>query len=896
MKIHIVSHTHWDREWYRPFQYFKVKLSYFFDKLLSILEEDEEYKHFMLDGQMVMIEDYLNLKPQDKERIQKLVSQGKLIIGPWYSQPDEFAPDGESLIRNLLFGINMSKEYGSYMEIGYLPDSFGQSCQIPHILQGCNIKSAVVMRGVPVHKINQTEFVWRGLNGDEVLTTALAKGYSNTMFLPKEDKSIDMRVSKTVKDLCEVGNKNNFLLMNGVDHQLPQPQISQYIKSKEESRNEYIHSTLESYLEDVKKDMDKLVTIEGELISPVTNRVHTSIASSRMYQKTKNRKMQMLLENSVEPLCTIGWLHGANYPNEIINSAWKEMLKNQSHDSICGCCTDEVHKEIDQRFVDVENMGITLKNMHSRAIASAGADGELSLVVFNDSMIKGNRIVNATIYCDSDSFILVDDKMNEIEYAIEGSEQIDAASLSIWSLYLETPCIVNKFDISFEVEFDFNYGYKRLSIIEGTKPKHNTTYHSIQTREIENKFSHISINQDGTFNLLDKESNKTYYNLNTIEDCGDAGDTYNYSPVKEDNVVTNSSVENCDITVKESINKKAAVVSYEMQIPKELTKDGESRDKELVPMEVETEIALYKNIKRIDIRTKILNCAMDHRVRAVFPTGLNSNCSYAETQFGTIKRNNNIENAQSWQENNWSEKTLPIYSNQKFVDINDGKWGLAILNRGLTEYEIYDWDGATIATTLIRGVGFMGKPNLEIRPGRPSGINVATPDAQCLGESVIEYSILAHLGNVDEGDVAQHATIYNAQSTAAQSEIKLTAIAKKYEQTIQLFDIERLQDCAQNKLVNIKNSSFSFIEIDDNRLIISALKKAENEDAVILRVYNPTSQIILSTCIQMNCDIEKVFECDFIEQNKDEIIHDERAFKTNNIKAYSAQTYKIFIK
>jgi len=895
MKIHIVSHTHWDREWYRPFQYFKVKLSYFFDKLFDVLEKDNEYAHFMLDGQMVMIEDYLNLEPQNKDKIKEFVKQGRLIIGPWYSQPDEFAPSGESLVRNLLVGINMASEYGDWMKVGYLPDSFGQSCQMPQILKGCNIGAACVMRGVPANKLTRTEFMWRGLNSDEVLTVALPKGYSNGMFLPIENMAIDMRAKKIIEDIKQVGNEKNILVMNGVDHQFPQPQIAEYIKSKINDSDEYLHSTLEEYIEDAREDTSGLIKLDGELIAPVTNRVHTSIASSRMYQKGKNRQMETLLANSVEPLCTLSYIMGAKYPTAIINSAWKEMFKNQAHDSICGCCTDEVHREIDQRFADIENMGMTLTKMHSRAIASVLAGDNPVLVVFNDSMVKGMQVVNATVYIESDTFALINEQGYEVDYTIEKSDKIDAASLSIWSLYMETPCMVNKFDISFVIDFDFNYGYKKLNIIEGQKPQNDTKCIDIETRTLENEFSVVTLNNDGTFNLFDKQSNNEYFDLNTIEDCGDAGDTYNYSPVENDRVVTNKAVADCDSKVKRYYSKTTAILRYHLNIPEELSLDGKSRSDKELSLEIETKISLHNSIKRIDIETKVTNNAKDHRIRAIFPTGIKSDYSYAETQFGTIKRSNIFKDAHLWQDEKWAEKPLPIYSNHKFVYVNNGSNGVAVFNKGLTEYEIYQQNGSSIAITLLRGVGYMGKPDLAIRPGRPSGVGVETPDAQCLGEHLFKYSILIHDGDADNEKIAQQAAIYNAEPTTAQNEIKLRAITEKFGSMISLFDMERLQHCAEEKLELENKTDFKLIDIGDDRLIVSTFKRAEKEDAVILRVYNSSSDAIEGAMISIGWDISKVYECDFVENNLAELVCEGNIFMTNKIPRYTAKTYKIII-
>lgn len=895
MKIHIVSHTHWDREWYRSFSYFDTRLSYFFDKLFKTIE-DEDYKNFLLDGQMVMVEDYLQLHPQNKNKIIELVKSGKLIIGPWYSQPDEFAPDGESLIRNLLIGINMAKNLGDCMLVGYLPDSFGHNGQIPQILKGFNIHSAVVMRGVPVNKLNKNEFIWQGINKDQVLAVSLTKGYSNGMFLPKDIQGMSYRIQKATEDLVKTGSSDYILILNGVDHQFPQPQITDFIKNVQDKNNTYVHSTLESYINDISKSKSELQTIAGELISPVTNRVHTSIASTRMYQKTKNRHIETLLEKKVEPIVTLAWLYGAKYPIELINKSWKLLLKNQIHDSICGCCTDEVHEDIDHRFSEIESTCNTLLKVHSRAIASQVSGKGLSLLVFNDSMIKTKQIVYATIYVENDTFTLFDEQQREVDYVIENKEIIDAASLSIWTLYLGTKCMMNKVEISFEVDFDFDYGYKMYNIKEETKLYRGIEYKEINTNILENKFSKIIINENGTFDLFDKETSHQFKQLNRIEDCGDAGDTYNYSPVEKDTIINSNSVTKSEYVVKQSLNKTIAIISYDLYLPFKLSEDEKTRIDNLIKQKIEIKIILYNNIKRIDVQTTINNDVLDHRLRVVFPTGLKSDFSSAEIQFGTIKRPNTISESENWIENKLAEKPLPIYSHQKFVDVSDDNMGLSIMNRGLTEYEIYENKTSDIALTLLRGVGFLGKPDLLIRPGRASGMPIATPKAQCLGKTISEYSILVHKGTVDDAKIANYAAAYNANSTVVQNRLKHSLIEKNLKQFFDIYDIESLQENITEKIQNYQKGSNEFIKIDSESLIISAIKKAEKEDALIIRIYNSIGSISRPAEIKINVDINKVFECDLLENSTNKIQSRHDIFMTNKINGYSIQSYKITLK
>lgn len=895
MKIHIVSHTHWDREWYRTFSYFDTRLSYFFDKLFKAMEDDG-YKHFLLDGQMVMVEDYLHLHPQNRTKIEMLVKTGKLIIGPWYTQPDEFTPDGESLIRNLLIGINMAKNLGDCMLVGYLPDSFGHNAQIPQILKGFNINSAVVMRGVPSDKLKKNEFIWKGLNNDEILTISLTKGYSNGMFLPKDLKAMEYRIETAVRELVKTGSTENVLILNGVDHQFPQPQIADFFRNHNDENNLYVHSTLEAYINDIEKSKSKLSTVTGELISPVTNRVHSSIASTRMYQKSKNRFVETLIEKRVEPILTLAWLYGAKYPTELVNKSWKLLLQNQIHDSICGCCIDEVHEDIDRRFKEIETTSNTLLKMHSRAIAKQVSGDGLSLVIFNDSFVKGKQIVTATVYVENETFELFDDFGNKVEYVIESKALIDASLLSVWTLYLGSKCMMYKYVISFEIVFRFNYGYLVYKMKELADPIEVNRYETLNTNIIENRFSKITINQNGTFDLVDKETNHLFKQLNSIEDAGDAGDTYNYSPVSEDVIINNSSVENCEYTVQKSLNRTVANISYDIYLPRKLTKDDKTRSKELVKQRIHTLVTIYKNIKRIDILTKVDNSVLDHRLRVIFPSGLKSKFSASEIQFGTLIRPNKVNDSEKWMENKYAEKPLPIYAQQKFVDVSNDNMGLTIMNKNITEYEIYENGTSDIALTLFRGVGSLGKANLLVRPGRASGMLIPTPKAQCLGENISEYSILVHKKSVDYAMIAKKAMIYNAKPTVVQNALKHSVIDNDNQKFFELYHIESLQESVFEKLKSNPKGSYEFISIESETLLISAIKKAEKENALIIRVYNSTGVWVNPTTIKVNVDIDEVFECDLLENSVNKIISNKNTFKTNKIKKYSLQSFKITFK
>ncbi|MBN1266194.1 MAG: hypothetical protein JXA25_11915 [Anaerolineales bacterium] len=892
--VHIVSHTHWDREWYKPFQVFRVKLIYVLDTLMDILEQDPDYRTFMLDGQTSVLEDYLQVRPDQEGRLRQLISSGRIQVGPWYIQPDEFAPDGESLIRNLLIGMDIAEQYGESMKIGYLPDSFGHSGQMPHILQGFGIDSAVVMRGVPADQISTSEFIWQGLNNDRVLTHYLHQGYSNAMVLPENIGKARVRLSLVMRGLRKRSTSGSVLLMNGIDHQFPQAFIPDLIKNlnKRSRKTSYMHSTLEAYLGAVQLANPELPTLNGELLAPVKHRVHSSIASTRIYQKQKNRHMQALLEKYTEPAAVLGWVFNAGYPSDLLNHAWKVLLQNQTHDGIGGCCTDEVHREMDGRFEDIRNMGETLCNTYTRAIARRIATDRLALVVFNSAGTQGRQLVRATVYTKKKDFLLQDADGNRILYDVDCVEKVDLSQKSIWTLYINVLEEAYKADISFYADFGFNAGYRVFELIEG-KSNHvppGTIF--VEKNTLENDFFHIGIQPNGTLTLLDKATGRAYENLHLFEDCGDAGDTYNYSPVLNDTVITSEGCE-AEVTVLNHSPIKAAIeIRLQLQIPGQLVNEDRQRSAKTIKLPITSRITIYSDIRRIDFETTVENTALDHRLRMLFPTGLESGYSFAETQFGTVRRATRLDNA-NWKKKKWHEKPLPIYSQQKFVDVNDGSHGLSILNRGLPEYEIYTENGCTIAITLLRCVGMMGKGDLLIRPGRPSGMTFPTPDAQCPGTHTFEYAIFPHAGGVDEGNVPGRAAEFNAPPQAVQNCLPYRNLRKKRGFLLDFVSMETLTSHVSDQLQPLEKADFSLLTIDGESLQMSALKKAEKEDALIVRLYNSSASPVSEGRIQLGIPVLRACLTNFreVEQGSLELMQD-GCYVLPEVRPFSAVTLK----
>jgi len=825
--IHLVAHSHWDREWYKPFQYFRTKLVYMIDHLLKMLEDEPDFACFLLDGQTIVLEDYLRIRPENETRLGRMIAEGRITAGPWYIQPDEFAPDAESLVRNLQIGIRQARRYGRPMMVGYLPDSFGHSSQMPQILRGFGIDSAVVMRGVDFDSIESTEFTWKGLNGDDVLGIYLRKGYMNAMFLSENNSVNKVRINKLVKELGGWTDTNHVLVMNGVDHALAQRQAADLCRD----RTGWKMEGLEDYIAAVREEASELKTLNGELITPRHHRVHTSIASTRINQKKENRRLSISLERELEPLCVITALHGAEYPSGLIDEAWKNLLQNQTHDGICGCCTDEVHREMDQRFASAAQISRTLINSHSRALSQLSGDEGIWLTVFNTAMTSGLQYIEADVIVDK-GFILLDDEGREIDYQISSADSVDVSKDSIWTLYLGTPQPATKIRIVFPCSFGAVLGYRLFRIV----PVSVLVSAKVDKGRLdfENEYYRMDIAPDGSISVHDKETSHSYEGLNVFEDIGEGGDTYNHSPLEGDISIT-SSGRNAGIEqLEDGPVRKAFRISQTLSVPKSLSPDGKSRSRINTDVGIETVIRVYPGSRRIDFSVEIDNQALSHRLRVLFPFGEKVSSSFAETQFGVIERSTDAPAGGK----DWPEKPLPIYSMQRFAGLSCEERSLFVLNCGLPEYEIYQNEESVLALTLHRGVSMMGKAGLAVRPGRPSGIEVPTPDAESKGLLEREYALITG-GRMRFADVVSEADRYATPSLAVQNRLNLDKIEKANKDFFKYLSIENLRSLIAGSLEDVRPGSRDFIKLDSRNIALSSVKKADRDESVIIRLYNP---------------------------------------------------------
>ncbi|MFX1561669.1 MAG: hypothetical protein ACFFBL_13855, partial [Promethearchaeota archaeon] len=391
-KIIVVPHTHWDREWYLPFQKFRMKLVRLIDELLDILNEYDY--HFMLDGQTILIEDYLEIRPEKQEELLRRIREGKISVGPWYLLPDEWLVGAESLVRNLEYSNSLAKRLKiPLMDIAYLPDQFGHSSAIPQILFDLtNLRITTLWRGVPTNIVT-VPFSWKSHSSSKASVRGiyLPGGYGNFAILPDDFDSFANLVNDNITELEPFSPVPVYLLMNGSDHRFPQSYAIEYIDKMKKDGFDISIGSLSDYSfhleEAITQEKHTPQIHEGEFRSPARAPLLQDTYSARMWIKIWNQRIEDLLTMKVEPISSFLWFYlDRPYPSGFLETAWKWLLKNHPHDSICGCSVDQTHDEMKSRFSWAESIGESVLDDSAASIQKSAVPSETSsVIVFNAS-------------------------------------------------------------------------------------------------------------------------------------------------------------------------------------------------------------------------------------------------------------------------------------------------------------------------------------------------------------------------------------------------------------------------------------------------------------------------------------------------------------------------------
>lgn len=880
--IFYFSSTHWDREWYQSFQGFRYRLVRMVDNLLDLFDKDDAYDTFHFDGQTIVLEDYTKIAPEKKEKLQKLIKERRILIGPWYVMPDEFLLSGESLIRNLMLGHKICKEWETEpWKYGYVCDIFGHIAQMPQILNGFDIKYSLLGRGTT--ETDPTYFRWQSPDGSECITYKLKEdgGYGNfKQFVydtvadaSAENPEFEEKLKNYIDSELERAKLPIVIIMDGIDHAEASVNTTAYIKKMAELYPEATihHKNLCMQGEMVDNYRDSLPIISGELNKTAKDRhsyLHliTNTLSSYYPIKQQNDRCQNLLEKQTEPLCVLSMLDGININRSFVEEAYKYLIQNHPHDSICGCAIDQVHKDMEYRFDQTKEICKAVREDYlyqSMNEEKVDGDYENILTIYNTLPFDVDKTVTLELdfpqdypaqyqepfgYEPINSFRIYDSKGNEIPYQVidikRGAKKrikdqvLRFCDIHTVTLYINVPAC----------------GTSQYRIVPSKTPVRYLKKMTSGETYAENKFIRVDILHNGSLKITDKKTGKTYSELGNLVDDGEIGDGwYHANPVND--VVVTSAGGDCLIEKVESGPARCVfkVVRY-MELPDEILCDkfGKRRSDRRVKVKITAFVGLSEENRYVDVKMIYENTVRDHRTRMLLPTGITSDSYFSGQAFYCCERKTGIDySTQNWRETDQYEKS----TNGIFGKRDENGDGIAVVSpEGLHECAAYADDEGTLSVTLLRSFKTTVMTDGEIR---------------CQINMPLEYSFL--LVPIDE-DV-KYADLVKIQDKIA------TEILTTFESV---------------KVGTALREDAGKLYVGGDNVLTSVIKLPESgeNNAIIVRVFNASKETT-DGFIKMGQEIVKVEKTNLNEEAECEIPSEINMLKFK-LEAWKIATFKIY--
>lgn len=887
-KIDVVSNTHWDREFRWSFEKTRRHLLIMLDTTLDVLESDPEYHSFTMDGHSIMIEDYLEMRPERKEQVERLVREGRLIIGPYYTLPEEFSISHEAIVRNLMFGSKMIDKYGGkHGTVAYTPSSWGQTGQLPQIFKDFGLTHMMFYRGIS-HDEAPAEYIWEAPDGTQVLASRFAlycrynwyyqvhrsvsrnrvwsKDYKWGEFdevpFRRADGYVGAGVNYDLKMPVANYDKTNikkaiigmleeekghfttpvFLGMNGHDISVAFPRESEVIKDAKElfkGEIEIEHTDLETFWKDAEKylDKDKMTVLKGERRSYLKQGKWTYLfpgtTSARTYLKRADFDAYTALTYIAEPLNALAGNDSKNY----LERGWKYLLSCHTHDANGGCAPDEVCKDMEYRYRKTSDIADIVADDAMIEIAkNLSPDGQektaVQIIVYNPLPFERDVIVPIDI--DVPDFFGNGIEIDGVEMQSITSEKSSVFVDNIW----EVPTILNSVNHRFYAKFRNvpALGYRAYEV---KSAKNAAIRHSgiALGNVLENSKIKATVNGNGTIDVLYKPTGKEYFGLNFLTSQGEVGNAWKHVAPEFDKKFMSIGA-NAKVYTTESGDLTGSVVAeFDFEVPESCEKN---------PSEIYTKIpvkityTLDADADYIKVNLELDNTAKDHWLRANFPTGIKTDFSICDSHFDLVKHDIKIPDSTGWVEQAFGMQPL-----RSFASVTDGENGFSVMPKGLYEYEILD--NSVMALTILRAC------RIKQAVSEEKMTILDDKGVQCPGKQVFDYAM--HF------DAADYTTLPNKAA--------------------EIFAGVKCAAAGRGKGTLPRESSL--FSIDNKNLHVTAVKRAEDGNGVIVRYYN-ASEVEQSVTITSD---KQLYMCKMTE----EIV--EKMKKTHKVGAKKIETLRL---
>ncbi len=807
--VHLVPHTHWDREWYQPFQTFRMRLVDLIDLLLERMAGDERLR-FTLDGQAATVDDYLEVRPEAEPLLRRLIAEERLAIGPWQILLDEFLVSGETIVRNLEFGWARSEELGGTMPAGYLPDMFGHIAQMPQILRRAGIGQAVVWRGVP-SSITQHVFDWTAPDGSTVETEYLVGGYGNGAYLFDVPGRLAAKLAEYCRLNAEAYGTDSLLAMYGTDHAVPSAKLADLVDAvnASDSTVEVRMETLAAYLA-TRSVPSHRQQWTGELRSGARANMLMNVVSARVDLKAAAARAERVLERYAEPLAAI---HGGPWPARLLELAWRRMVDNSAHDSICGCSHDAVVGQVLGRYAEAEQIGNGIVERAMARIAERVGGGRIAVV--NPSPVDRSDVVEieiarpaewttlvlrvgdatiATQEVGNAQPILRRDRVRAADIAEyfrrrrHGRELfgrlINGITLRPAAAPDELPrVVVLVHDVPEPPELDVEelldgvqravagdpealweivvatpdrrrivaripapaLGFTAVEPADGGDAPGDVPANAVSAGERGLDNGLVALEVAADGLVRIAGDGSVIEDAGRIVDGGDFGDSYNYGPPAQDTLVETPDVVGLAVVERGPIRGAVEVVRS-YRWPGGVEPDGSVRTASTVETVVTTRYELRAGEPFVRVNVAFENRSRDHRVRFHVPLPAPVDGSSAEGQFAVVERGLTAEGGHG-------EVPLPTFPAHGWVSVE----GLSVLLDQVTEYEVVD--GRELALTLLRSFGMISRNANPYRED-PAGPELAVPNAQLIGDRTFRFALYPHAGTWSAADTIAVAQQY----------------------------------------------------------------------------------------------------------------------------------------